>query len=126
MSVMDGLPSTTMNAAMAQAVERAQEVVAKATEGYIGEHPPITLTKEERLEAENLALRIQLLSTNRAQYIASANEALAAMDKGLKELQEQIKAIQQSLGEKYGIDFSTQQIEANTGRIIPAPSQPEK
>lgn len=104
-------------------LEKAQEIVAKATENYIGSHPEIRLTNEERLEVENLSLRIQLVASTRANYVQEVNKTLESMDGQLGELRVQVTAMQKDLQEKYGIDFTRQQIQAGTGRIIPAPSK---
>ena len=129
-----------MDEAAASRLEEVKAIVAKGTENYIGgpkgcpsgepgvEGPPglpgvRVLTKEELLEVENLSLRIQLLASNRTNYVTEATRTLEGIDGQLKELREKVTAMQNTLSAKYGIDFRSQQIEAVTGRVIPAPPQ---
>ena len=106
----------------AEVVEQVQKVVAKATENFIGA-PTTVLTKEELLEVENLSLRIQLLTSNRANFMAEATKTLEGIDGQLQELRGKITVMQGALSTKYGIDFKTQQIQAGTGIVLPVPPQ---
>jgi hypothetical protein len=80
---------------------------------------PIVLTNEERLEAENLALRVQLLGLERGRVHNEAVAHLRSLDGDIARLQAQVKNMQSKLTVAYGIDFTKQQIEQGTGKIIP-------
>jgi hypothetical protein len=80
---------------------------------------PIVLTNEERLEAENLALRVQLLGLERNRIHNEAVAHLKSLDGDIARLQAQVKNMQFKLTTAYGIDFTKQQIEQGTGKIIP-------
>jgi hypothetical protein len=82
--------------------------------------PPPTLTREELLEVENLSLKTQLVSQKKELYLRTAQQQLDAFDKELTDLRGTITVCQRRLATKYGIDFAKQQIEAGTGKIIPA------
>jgi hypothetical protein len=84
---------------------------------------PIVLTNEERLEVENLALKAQVLIQKKDLFVQQAQAEIDRLDADLTQLRVQMKNSQKVLGDKYGIDFKTQQIEAGTGRIIPAPGK---
>jgi hypothetical protein len=79
------------------------------------------LTREELFEAESLHLRAENLALKKAGFIESAQKQIASFDAQLQSTQAAIQAFQKNLGDKYGIDFKTQQIESGTGRVIPAP-----
>lgn len=124
MSVMDGLPSTTMNEAVKDVMEQAKAIVAKSTEKTIGmPEGVVILTREELLEVENLSLKIQLLTSNRTNFMAEATKTLEGIDTQLNELRGKVTVMQGALSTKYGIDFKTQQIQAGTGIVLPVPPQ---
>lgn len=85
--------------------------------------PPkeVIVSVEDRLKAENLALRIQVATMSKTQVWTEATHAIESWDKQLKDLQDQVKAMQKRFSEVYGIDFNRQHIEPGTGRVIPAP-----
>lgn len=69
------------------------------------------------LAATNVLLQKQLLLA-RSQDLQRENNAL---DAKLKAKQEEIKVFKDGLTVKYNIDFTKEQIDVETGRIIPAP-----
>jgi hypothetical protein len=81
---------------------------------------PAILTTEERMSAENLALRATVLTLRRQEFINEANAKIANFDRELMTVGKGIHNLQKELTEKYGIDFTKYQIEPDTGRIIPA------
>lgn len=81
----------------------------------------LSVTTEDRLQAENLALRFQLTSMQKGAYVQSAQQQIEVFDGKLRDLKQSIAEFQQHLSITYGIDFTKQQIEAGTGRIVPAP-----
>lgn len=85
------------------------------------DEPAAVLFKEDRLEAENLQLRIILLIKTKERFIEKAALQLKEdFDDPLSTLRAQVTELQARLQAKYGIDFTAQQIEPGTGRIIPA------
>lgn len=85
------------------------------------ESPPVVLTREELLEVENLALRAQTVSQRKELFVNGAQRQIDEFDAQLTELRGKITQAQVKLATKYGIDFTKQQIESDTGRIIAAP-----
>lgn len=94
----------------------------KGPTGPVGPPGPdgeIVISKEDRLEAENLALRVQLITMQRTQLMDDANKRIIQVSEELTKLNATIKTTQKYLSEKYGVDFATHHIEAGTGRVIP-------
>lgn len=92
---------------------------ADGSTGYPG-----TLLKEDRLEAEATQLRIMLLIERKKNFLAESMKKLEEdYDIPMLKLREQVTELQKSLSVKYGIDFTKQQIEPGTGRIISAGPQ---
>ena len=92
--------------------------------GPPGAPVPRCLTEVEKLTgtglqlaATNIVLQKQLLLA-RSQDLQRENQAL---DAKLRTKQEEIKLFKDSLTAKYNIDFTKEQIDVETGRIIPAP-----
>ncbi len=81
----------------------------------------VSLTKEDRLEAENLQMHIKLTILEREAFVQDAVKKVKEFDHQLIELRERVSDLQKHFQVKYSIDFTKQQIEAGTGRIIPAP-----
>jgi hypothetical protein len=79
--------------------------------------PPTHVSDIERLTVANLALTSRVLLNDRKELIVQ----LQKTDIKLAETRDLIRKAQEELAKKYGIDFSKQQIEVDTGRIIPAP-----
>jgi hypothetical protein len=79
--------------------------------------PPLrVLSKEDRLEAENIQLRIQV----QVGLVEKAEQLYVQRSQGLNALLEARKLLQSTLADRYGIDFTKEQIEPETGRIIQA------
>lgn len=81
---------------------------------------PTVLSKEDRLEAENLALQVQVLSLQKERFILGANKQVETFDQKLEETRRAITSFQAHLSGIYDVDFTRQQIEPGSGRIIPA------
>lgn len=80
----------------------------------------IVLSKEDRLEAENIQLRLIVASRAKRDYYEEAKACLEAHDRELNSIQEELNQMQRRLWDKYGIDWKTQAIEPKTGRVIDA------
>lgn len=81
--------------------------------------PASMLSKEDRLEAENLQLRSMLLITNKSEFLRQTEKAIEErFDKPLSALRAEMTKFQAHLSAKYGIDFKTQEIEPGTGCIL--------
>jgi hypothetical protein len=79
----------------------------------------IVLSKEDRLEVENIQLRLMLLASHKDGAMKEFQARMSKMDAEGKELEEKAAGLQHVLWDKYGIDFKKQMIEPGTGRIIP-------
>jgi hypothetical protein len=77
------------------------------------------LEVQDRLLAENLALKVQNLSLQKAEFVRQANAQVAEFNERIGLVHKEINALQSTLSQKYGIDFSTHQIEPGTGRVTP-------
>jgi hypothetical protein len=131
MSVMDGLPETTLNNAVREHIEQVTEILegmpSSPAEEPTGEpevqleEKVIILEEVERLKAENFSLRIQTLAFQREKFIQQANLKVGEYDQQIMEIRAAIGSFQRELDTKYGIDFSKHAIEPGTGRVIPAP-----
>jgi len=76
------------------------------------------VSKNDRLEAENLQLRIQLLVSQKENFLTNTQVHIKQrFDEPLKELYAQVTAFQKRLQEAYGIDFTTHAIEPGTGNV---------
>jgi ribosomal protein S3 len=98
-----------------EAIELAEEKIAR-------EKPTAEVTNEDRLRVENLTLRAQLLISNRIELLRSQKETIdkvQEVDRVLGRTNQEIRKLQTELSEKYGVDFSKQQIDVNTGRVVP-------
>lgn len=82
---------------------------------------PTQVSEEDRLVAENLALRAQVLVLSKEKFLLEVGSRLQGFDAQLAETQKNIRALQVHLADVYGIDWTKQQVEPGTGRIIPAP-----
>lgn len=81
----------------------------------ITENNPID--EMDRLRAENLQLRALNLISRKRELLRSIEE----VDNSLRKVQEETTGFKSVLASKYNIDFTKQQIEPSTGRVIPAP-----
>ena len=79
----------------------------------------IVLSKEDRLEAENLNLRLMLTAARKDAVLSELQTKLSKLDAEFKELQSNAESLQHRLWDHYGSDFETQMVEPGTGRIIP-------
>lgn len=86
--------------------------------------PPheIVLTNEERLEAENVQLRIIIAIGEKDNLLRDMQARLMEVDSKLKDYRKTVTEIQYKLWDKYGIDFEKQTIEPGTGKIIDIPA----
>ena len=96
-----------------------EEIVTNGHEVNPTSTEQVVLTNEERLEAENLALHVRLAAVSKEKIVNEANARLEHLNKQLRDYQGRIVDMQNRLSTKYGVDFSRQQIEPDTGRIIP-------
>ena len=103
--------------------ETLEDEVVEAT---IGTTPPRERTLDEldrvkgtllQTQVNNILLQKKLLFA-RSQDLQRENTLL---DEQLKAKQEEINSFKSSLTAKYEVDFSREQIDVATGRIIPAP-----
>ena len=83
----------------------------------------LQVTEVDRLKAANLQLKILLLQERRNNTIRAFQAQCQELDGQLRDLQAEVQASQATLSEKYGIDFSTQQIDGVTGKIVAAPKK---
>ena len=111
MSAVDGLPVTSDTGAEIVPVPEPVPEVPKE----------IVLSPTDRLQAEVLSLQVQNVSLQKERFVMGANRQVEMFDNRLNELKASITEFQRHLSTVYGIDFTKQQIEPGTGRIIPAP-----
>lgn len=74
---------------------------------------PLQVTREERLEAENLSLRLMNLSHEEAYLL----EQLAKIRDQKRERQNALIAFRDQLAEKYSVDWTQFELQPDTGFI---------
>ena len=97
------------------------EVLDAAPHGVLDppkEPKEIFVTKEERLEAEVLQLRIALTLAYREKRVDAHYNWLRTCDEQLSAMRDKVTKMQGDLSKKYNIDFALMQIEPETGRVI--------
>lgn len=77
---------------------------------------PKVVTREDAQAVEILALRSELLLRRREDLMRQLNEVTEALVKN----RDAVRVKQEELSHKYDVDFSKEQVDVNTGRIVPA------
>ena len=112
----NGQPTDEPSLRAAYAEELQAEVVEAKPE------PPkpfesFNLTSEERLQAANYSLTIQLLTTQKEAYINAANARVNAFNDKILETRRNVTALQKLLEQRYNLDFSKYNIDPETGAV---------
>lgn len=83
-------------------------------EGNNGEDKEVIVINEvDRLKAENLQLRLMNLAHERSAVL----QELQRKDAALHDQQTAFRAFQEELEKKYGVDFKTHEMDADTGIV---------
>jgi hypothetical protein len=107
------------NARLRGLEDKMLEDIQEAREAPKGQEP-IFLTKEERLEAENMQLRLMNLAMQEQQLLQNISQ----LRKDREDMQRQMIAHRDKIGKKYNIDFSKCEVRAGDGAIVPRDSTP--
>lgn len=92
-----------------------QPAVEQPVEQAPTEKAPIFISREDRLEAENLHLRAIML----AQKEAMAQMQVLNIQKERLEAQAALMKLQAQISKKYGIDLATNEIRSEDGLVVP-------
>jgi len=107
-----------------------EEQAAAPVEQASTEKAPVFISKEDRLEAENLHLRAIML----AQKETMIQMQVLSIQKQRLEAQAALLKLQEQLAKKYGVDLNTHEVRSEDGAVIPrassapqtlTPSQPQ-